>query len=224
MGLHHVHVKQVGYVSMTDLVVTKVRDRSSNLSNDNSSNSNTNELPYSTLEEFLKHIERRAFHMARLSTRHLDDAHDIVQESMYKLIEKYAQKQPKDWRPLFFTILNSKITDYYRRNLIRDKIFLKIKPAIQDFDDYANWENNTAKAPSDYEPNSRLSRQQNINKLSFYIKQLPNRQKQAFMLRCWEGYSTQETASIMACSQGSVKTHYSRAIKKLRTLLEAQHD
>lgn len=180
--------------------------------------------PYSTLEEFLKYIERRAFHIARLSTRQIDDAHDIVQEAMYKLVEKYAHKQPLDWKPLFFTILNSKITDYYRRNAIKDKIFLNEKSTTTKHEDYLNWENHGAIASSTSEPNSRLLQQRNVNELSRCIEQLSHRQKQAFMMRCWEGYSTQETAILMACSEGSVKTHYSRAISKLKNMLEIKND
>ena len=107
---------------MRDLKFVKNQPSSSNQGNSGKSTLSALELPYSTLEEFLKYIERRAFHMAKLSTRQIDDAHDIVQEAMYKLIEKYAHKQALDWKPLFFTILNSKITDYYRRNSIKDKV------------------------------------------------------------------------------------------------------
>ena len=92
---------------MRELKFFKNQPSSANQSKSEKSALSALEPPYSTLEEFLKYIERRAFHMARLSTRQIDDAHDIVQEAMYKLIEKYAHKQPLDWKPLFFTILNS---------------------------------------------------------------------------------------------------------------------
>lgn len=182
------------------------------------------EPPYSTLEEFLKYIERRAFHMARLSTRQIDDAHDIVQEAMYKLIEKYAHKQPLDWKPLFFTILNSKITDYYRRNSIKDKVFFKSKAVTAEDDYYLDRESYSATASGTSEPDVQFLQQRNIQELSRCIEQLSHRQKQAFMMRCWEGYSTQETANLMACSEGSVKTHYSRAISKLKNTLEVNND
>ena len=182
------------------------------------------EPPYSTLEEFLKYIERRAFHMARLSTRQIDDAHDIVQEAMYKLIEKYAHKQPLDWKPLFFTILNSKITDYYRRNSIKDKVFFKSKATPAEDDYYLDWESYSATASGTSGPDAQFIQQRNIHELSRCIEQLSHRQKQAFMMRSWEGYSTQETANLMACSEGSVKTHYSRAISKLKNTLEVNND
>ena len=209
---------------MRDLKFIKNEPNSANQSSNENLTLSALEPPYSTLEEFLKYIERRAFHMARLSTRQIDDAHDIVQEAMYKLIEKYANKQPLDWKPLFFTILNSKITDYYRRNSIKDKIFFKSKAITTEGDYYSNWESYSATASVTSEPDSQLLQQRNIHELSRCIEQLSHRQKQAFMMRCWEGYSTQETANLMACSEGSVKTHYSRAISKLKNILEVTND
>ena len=74
------------------------------------------------MEQFLKDIERRAFHMARMATGSRDDALDIVQDAMYKLVEKYSAKSADEWRPLFYRILNSKITDYYRRNGVKSRL------------------------------------------------------------------------------------------------------
>lgn len=209
---------------MRELKFFKNQPSSANQSKSEKSALSALEPPYSTLEEFLKYIERRAFHMARLSTRQIDDAHDIVQEAMYKLIEKYAHKQPLDWKPLFFTILNSKITDYYRRNSIKDKIFFKSKTITTEGDYYLDWGSYSANASGTSEPDARFLQQRNILELSRCIEQLSHRQKQAFMMRCWEGYSTQETANLMACSEGSVKTHYSRAISKLKNTLEVNND
>jgi RNA polymerase sigma-70 factor (ECF subfamily) len=209
---------------MRDLKFIKNQSNRANQSNNENLTLSALEPPYSTLEEFLKYIERRAFHMARLSTRQIDDAHDIVQEAMYKLIEKYADKQPLDWKPLFFTILNSKITDYYRRNSIKDKPFFTSKAITTADDYYSNWESDSAIGSETSEPDSQFLQQRNIHELSRCIEQLSHRQKQAFMMRCWEGYSTQETANLMACSEGSVKTHYSRAISKLKNTLEVNND
>ena len=71
------------------------------------------------MEEFLQDIERRAFHMAKMATGSREDALDIVQDTMFKLVEKYSDKNSSEWRPLFYRILNSKITDYYRRNAVK---------------------------------------------------------------------------------------------------------
>ena len=129
-----------------------------------------------------------------------------------------------DWKPLFFTILNSKITDYYRRNSIKDKVFFKSKATPAEDDYYLDWESYSATASGTSGPDAQFIQQRNIHELSRCIEQLSHRQKQAFMMRCWEGYSTQETANLMACSEGSVKTHYSRAISKLRNMLEVTND
>ncbi|MDC0172350.1 RNA polymerase sigma factor [Gammaproteobacteria bacterium] len=177
------------------------------------------ELGYKTLEDFLKFIEKRAFHMARLSTSHTEDAHDIVQDAMYKLIEKYPDKTPADWKPLFYRILQSKITDYYRRKALRDKVFPWKKTDDQESEDYLETQLNQGVSPSSNEPAKMLLRGQHAQQLSDGIEQLPLRQQQAFMLRCWEGLSTKETATAMGCTQGSVKTHYSRAMTRLRDIL-----
>jgi len=177
----------------------------------------TDALGYSTLEEFLKFIERRAFHMARISN--VDDAHDIVQDTMYKLVEKYADKAPADWKPLFYTILRSKTTDYYRRNAIRDKVFPWRKPNSNESDDYLEPLINLSTSAGTDDPDSMLVRSERLQQLTSAIKQLPLRQQQAFMFRAWEGLSTLQTATAMGCTEGSVKTHYSRAMKRLRALL-----
>ena len=134
-------------------------------------------LPYETMEEFLKGIERRAFQMTKISTNRYEDALDIVQETMFKMVEKYASKPVQEWKPLFYRILNNKITDHYRR----------------------------------------------IDRLAEGVKQLAKRQREAFLLRSWEGLSTRETAYAMGCTEGSVKTHYSRALEKLRDQMDEYH-
>jgi len=188
-------------------------------STDTLSEGATDALGYSTLEEFLKFIERRAFHMARISTNNVDDAHDIVQDTMYKLVEKYANKAPADWKPLFYTILRSKTTDYYRRKAIRDKVFPWRKPGTNESDDYLEPLINLSISASTDDPDSMLVRAERLQQLTSAIKQLPLRQQQTFMFRAWEGLSTLQTATAMGCTEGSVKTHYSRAMKRLRALL-----
>ena len=157
--------------------------------------------------------------MARISTNNVDDAHDIVQDTMYKLVEKYADKAPADWKPLFYTILRSKTTDYYRRNAIRDKVFPWRKPNSNETDDYLELLINLSTSAGTDDPDSMLVRSERLQQLTSAIKQLPLRQLQAFMFRAWEGLSTLQTATAMGCTEGSVKTHYSRAMKRLRALL-----
>ena len=162
------------------------------------------QLPYRTVEQFLKHIERRAFHMARISTGNADSAMDIVQDSMYKLVEKYSTKQACGWRPLFYRILSRRLNYYVSE--ITDPI-------------------DRAEGRRSETPDEMMMRSQRIQRLNYSVQQLPNRQRQAFMLRCWEGLSTIETANAMEISTGSVKTHYSRAMHALRDMLEDyRHD
>ncbi|HAZ95282.1 MAG TPA: RNA polymerase sigma factor [Porticoccaceae bacterium] len=177
-------------------------------------------LGYSSMEEFLKVIERRAFHMARMATGNNDTAMDIVQDSMYKLVEKYADRTAQEWKPLFYRILNSKTIDYYRRKAVRDRVFPWSRYTSNgDSDQNVDIVDLTPGRISDT-PDEMLMRTQRIDKLTQSVNALPRRQREALMLRCWEGMSTIETAEAMKCSQGSVKTHYSRAMHTLRDLLE----
>jgi RNA polymerase sigma-70 factor (ECF subfamily) len=178
------------------------------------------ELSYSSIEEFLKTIERRAFHMARMATGNADSAMDIVQDSMFKLVEKYAHKTPQEWKPLFYRILNSKTTDYYRRKAVRDKIFPWSKYVVNTDSDQATDIVDLTAGRLSETPDEMMMRSQRIDKLTGAVNALPRRQREAFMLRCWEGMSTIDTAMTMKCSEGSVKTHYSRAMHSLRDMLE----
>ena len=179
-----------------------------------------NQLPYQTMEQFLKYIERRAFHMARLNTGDTEVALDVVQDAMYKLVQKYSAKAAEEWKPLFYQILSRKLTDYYRHKSVRDKIFVWSKLVSQDDQESPIDLTVNASAPNSETPHEMHMRNQRIAKLDQSVKQLPHRQRQAFMLRCWEGLSTIDTALAMGCSQGSVKTHYSRAMFSLREMLE----
>ena len=82
---------------------------------------------YHTMEQFLRYIERRAFHFVRISVGNIEDAHDIVQTSMYKLVKNYTDKSPADWMPLFYRIMSSKVTDFHRRQSLREKIFIQVQ-------------------------------------------------------------------------------------------------
>ena len=172
-----------------------------------------------TMESFLAGVERRAFHMAKMATGSRDDALDIVQDAMTKLVEKYAAKPADQWRPLFYRILNSKIADYYRRRAVKNRLVSLaswgMKPDSQDEDLVDRAEGRHSERPE-----RMHNRQLQIEKLSLAVAKLPGRQREAFMLRCWEGMSTALSAETMGCTQGSVKTHYSRALHTLRNALE----
>jgi len=177
-------------------------------------------LGYNSIEDFLKTIERRAFHMARMATGNADTAMDIVQDSMFKLVEKYAHKTPQEWKPLFYRILNSKTTDYYRRKAVREKVFPWSKYVVNTDSDQATDIVDLTAGRLSETPDGMMMRSQRIDKLTGAVNALPRRQREAFMLRCWEGMSTIDTAETMKCSEGSVKTHYSRAMHSLRDMLE----
>ncbi len=172
-----------------------------------------------TIEQFLQSMERRAFHMARMATGSRDDALDIVQDAMFKLVEKYSANHASEWRPLFYRILNSKITDYYRRNAVKNRLISLASFGMKVGDNGADLIDRAAGRNTEG-PEYGVARELQMKILSRAVAQLPGRQREAFMLRCWDGMSTALTAETMGCSEGSVKTHYSRAMHSLRASLE----
>jgi len=169
------------------------------------------------LEQFLASVEKRAFKIAQLSLRNDDDALDAVQDAMMKLARSYASRDSAEWRPLFYRILANGIRDMQRRRTVRGRIMAWL-PA-RDAEDDEDFDP-IAQAPS-HEPNParRLELDQAIGALETAVAELPARQKQAFLLRNFEGLDTSETANAMGCSEGSVKTHYFRALETLRARL-----
>ena len=160
--------------------------------------------------------------MSKLAIGNADASMDIVQDTMLKLVQKYSHKPSEQWRPLFFRILNNKITDYYRRQAVRKKIFL-MDLKSQDEEDNDRYSLVAAASHSD-NPDFKLQSDRRLEKLIAAVGGLSIRQRQVFILRCWEGMSTADTASAMRCAQGSVKTHYSRALHNLRDILKEYRD
>ena len=169
-------------------------------------------LEQQQLNQFLGQIERRAYKMALIATRQREDALDIVQDAMIKLAQSYTHKPHNEWQPLFYRILHNRIMDWHRRKKL-ENLILKWLPGKKDQDsdasisDYADENNN---------PEEINKGRGTIQQLELELHQLPPRQRQAFLLRSWEGLSVAETAGVMGCSEGSVKTHYSRALTKLK--------
>ena len=124
-----------------------------------------------------------------------------------KLVEKYSAKPAKEWRPLFYAILNSRIIDYQRKKTLTDRIFAWIDAKKND--EEPELESIAS------EPLALLEEQFTIEQLELALEGLPTRQQQVFMLRTWQGFSVGETAEILDCSEGSVKTHLSRATQTL---------
>lgn len=174
---------------------------------------------YRTLDEFFAGVERRAYRMAWLASGHREDALDIVQDAMIRLTERYADRDPAEWGPLFHRVLQTRITDWHRRHAVRSRFrgFLRRFGGEEEAG-----EDPIEQVPDrpHSQPDAEQGRDESFAALESAIRALPLRQQQAFLLRAWEQLSTAETAAAMGCSEGSVKTHYSRACAALRGQLE----
>lgn len=176
---------------------------------------------HQALERFLASVEKRAFRIAQIATSDSDEAFDIVQDAMYKLVEKYSGKNEEEWPPLFHRILQSRIRDWYRRNTVRNRFRSWLSSSNDDNEDPIQ----TVEDMAGRNPEMQLQSGRSMEALETALQHLPLRQQQAFILRAWEGLNVRETASAMSCAEGSVKTHYSRAIHSLReTLGEHWHE
>jgi RNA polymerase sigma-70 factor, ECF subfamily len=167
---------------------------------------------------FLAEIEHRAFRMAQLATGNRDDALDIVQDAMMKLVQKYSAHDKASWKPLFYSILESRILDWHRRQQVRNRFRSWLHWDAEDEDA----EDALAQHPAEIGsiPDFQLQDAQFMQNLELALQDLPLRQQQVFLLRIWEGLDISQTATAMQCSESSVKTHYARALKKLREQLE----
>jgi RNA polymerase sigma-70 factor (ECF subfamily) len=173
--------------------------------------------PTRALDRFLAGVERRAFLIARLAVGNAEDAHDIVQEAMLQLVRRYADRAESEWGPLFHTILQSRISDWRRRSRVRNHFRVWFGDKGEADDDRDPLQNlPDGRSP---EPAAQLGNRQAMARLEAALRQLPLRQQQAFLLRVWEGLDVAQTARVMGCSAGSVKTHYSRAVHALRERL-----
>jgi RNA polymerase sigma-70 factor (ECF subfamily) len=170
-----------------------------------------------TLDQFLKGVERRALRMAELATANRDEALDLVQDAMFGFVRHYATKPAEEWTPLFYRVLDSRLNDWHRRRQVRSRWLAVFTRDPQDDET-----DEIAQAPdlNDPGPLLRLAGGEAARDLDSALKRLPLRQRQAFLLRVWEGFDVAATANAMRCSQGSVKTHLSRALTALRRALE----
>lgn len=167
------------------------------------------------LADFYRAIEQRAFRMAMIETRHTGDALDLVQDAMEALMKNYLNRPSQEWRPLFYRILQNKIKDWHRWGMVRAKLHWP-KTEMESGEDWID----AHVASNEDTPEQHLTSEMTMEKLQQALSQLSLRQRQTFLLRVWEGFSVNETASIMKCSDGSVKTHLSRALQSLQNFLE----
>ena len=178
------------------------------------------------LSEFLASVERRAYKQALFAVREAENALDIVQDSMLKLAEKYGAKPAAELPMLFQRILQNTIRDFYRRQKVRSRwvtLFSALSPGREDDDtDPLETLESADTSGSMGGPADRLEQSQVVEVIEKELQRLPQRQRQAFLLRYWEELDVAETAAVMGCSQGSVKTHCSRAAHALAAALRAK--
>jgi len=170
------------------------------------------------LNDFLAGVELRAFKIAVVALRHEDDALDAVQDAMLHLARAYGARPQEEWKPLFYRILENRIRDVQRRRMTRNKVIAWLPFRRGEEDDEPPDPIEQAASP-DPLPGHRLELDEAIRALEVALQGLPRRQQQAFMLRTLEGMDVAETAAAMGCSEGSVKTHYFRALNALREKL-----
>jgi len=171
-----------------------------------------------TLDRFLAGVERRAFRIAQMAVRDRDEALDIVQGAMIRLARNYGGRPSSEWTPLFYRILYNGIRDWQRHSSVRRRIFGIPSRDGGDIDGQRDdpLERVADGAP---DPSRQVMASEAIEHLEAALAQLPARQQEAFALRCLEGLDVAGTAVAMGCSEGSVKTHYFRALHALRERL-----
>ncbi len=178
------------------------------------------------LSDFLKSVEKRAFKRAVYAVRNDDAALDIVQDAMIRLSEKYADRPAAELPLIFQRILSNATMDWFRREKVRGAVVQNLAEFEGD-DEEGDFDlletlkvlEDTAGTESALDAVSRL---QVLQEIDVAVAALPLRQREAFLLRYWEEFDVAETAEVMGCSEGSVKTHCSRAVQALAKTLRAR--
>lgn len=167
------------------------------------------------VDRFLAGIEKRSLAMALVATRDRDEALDLVQDAMLAWATRYTGHAEDSWKPLYYKVLQSRILDWHRRARVRRKVMTWLG---QGRDGQSVEEDLMAAIadPVDRDPSGHLHHQRSLERALATVQALPLRQQQAFLLRSWEGMDVATTATAMGCSEGSVKTHLSRAMATLR--------
>jgi RNA polymerase sigma-70 factor (ECF subfamily) len=179
------------------------------------------------LSDFLAEVERRAYKQALFAVRDDHLALDIVQDAMLKLAEKYSERPAEELPLLFQRILQNAIRDFYRRQKVRALWTTPVSALFgsgendEEFDPLETLEVESESKWNEPPP-EQLARTQVLEVIEKALEKLPERQRQAFLLRYWEEMDVAEAAKVMGCSEGSVKTHCSRATHALAAVLEKQ--
>ena len=178
------------------------------------------------LSDFLKSVEKRAFKRSIYHVRDEEAALDIVQDSMMKLAEHYGDKPAAELPMLFQRILVNCTLDWFRRNKTRNALFSNLSdfesPGEDGDFDLLETYSGLAESQQTESAEDTTRRAQILRGIEMEIEQLPGRQREAFMMRYWEEMDVAETAAAMGCSEGSVKTHCSRAVQALSKALRAK--
>lgn len=179
------------------------------------------------LSDFLEDVERRAFKQAVYAVRKEESALDIVQDAMIKLAEKYGDKPAPELPMLFQRILQNTIRDYFRREKVRTSwisLFSSFGNKQEDQENFDAMDMIEAEEGSFGSETglAKLERKQILEFIEHEVQNLPSRQREAFLMRYWQDLNVAETAAVMGCSEGSVKTHCSRATHALAQALKAK--
>jgi RNA polymerase sigma-70 factor (ECF subfamily) len=180
----------------------------------------------SELAAFLEGAERRAFKQAAFAVRDDEAALDIVQDAMLRLAERYGDRPALELPPLFQRILQNAIRDWYRRQKVRSlwvTLLSSLAPSREDDgQDPLDALRPAEGSETGERPQEHLERKQVIEIINEEVSKLPDRQREAFLMRYWDELDVAETAKAMGCSEGSVKTHCSRAAHALAAALRAR--
>ncbi|WP_395700134.1 RNA polymerase sigma factor [Aquabacterium sp.] len=179
------------------------------------------------LSEFLKSVEKRAFKRTVYAVRDDDAALDIVQDAMIRLAEKYGDRPAAELPLVFQRILSNATMDHFRRQRVRNAVIQNLSDFEGDSDDGSDFDLLESLETADgmlgaESAAESVSRAQILQMIETEVSALPGRQREAFLLRYWEELDVAETASVMGCSEGSVKTHCSRAVHALAKALRAK--
>jgi len=173
------------------------------------------------MDDFLASVEQQAYRIAFIALSDHDEALDIVQDAMISLVTKYQHRPESEWRTLFFSILHNRMTDSHRKNTRRRKLFGWFDRS-DDIDEMDAIER--VEGEANLNPGQSLEDGETMTSIEKAVHGLPLRQQEAFMLRMVEGFDTNETANIMGCSAGSVKTHLSRSLSALKEVLDGYYE
>jgi len=169
------------------------------------------------LNRFLAGVEGRALRIAEIAVRDRDEALDLVQDAAIRLARSYLARPVAEWTPIYYRILQNGIRDWHRRQKVRRRVMVWFGRRPDDGE--ARDAIAEAPDPGGRTPDELLASGEAMAALAEAIRRLPERQQEAFMLRTFEGLDVAATAAAMGCSDGSVKTHYSRAVHTLRDRL-----